>query len=98
MSRYGSLDSTIRLVEECRRILKDADSIIADLQGIAIDVRYGGKWEGDYRSIADALDKCVRMECAACPYHGRAEGCRKALKQEAAACIRQLGVLLSKKG
>ena len=97
MSRYGSLDAAIRMVEECRRIAKNADEVITDLQSLAVDVRYGGKWVGEFESVAAALDKCVNMECPVCPYRGSPQGCRSALKKDAAACIRQMAEMLGER-
>lgn len=100
MSRYQSLCKAVQLMETMRHILRGdaegvavASEIITDLQDIAKDVRYGGKWVGNYEKMAEDLEACTRagQGCMTCAFHDRmANGCRGELKKEAAACIRQM--------
>lgn len=97
MSRYSSLCTAIQLLESVRKIVVDkteVNQIIADLQDIAKDARYGGQWHGDGESIADALENCAQkqMECGRCPYKDyRGKGCASMLKKDAARTIRAMG-------
>ena len=100
MSRYSSLCRAIDLIEVIKRMMKDngtggdsMDAIVQDLQDIAKDSRYGGKWEGNYQEVAEALDCCedAGSKCNICPYSGmRNKHCIKTLKHDAAGAIRQM--------
>lgn len=98
MSKYESLCVAIELCESARKIFpkgtdqKDATSeVIRDLQDIAKDVRYGGKWDGDFEVIAEMLGHCAENECPMCVYRKLNVGCSTTLKKDAAAAIRAMG-------
>lgn len=100
MSKYKSLCMAISLFETLERAFgrdsaRDAkmDTVRMDLQDIAKDVRYGGKWEGDFEVIAQILDRCANQECYKCQYkkiHDNGESCTRMLKKDAAHAIRQM--------
>lgn len=100
MSRYTSLCKAIDLALAVGHMMSETgyssehlEEMIADLRDVAKDVRYGGRWEGDFETMAQALDCCVYVGCAGCSYKGlRDQGdCRGQLKKDAAAAIRYLG-------
>ena len=86
-SRYEKLVKTIILLEALEKI--DVTGARQDLQEIARDVRYGGKWDGDFEIVAETLDTCGKVACYRCQYKEAIE-CKAILKREAAAAIRQL--------
>ena len=105
MSRYQAMCVAIELCESARRLFQDgskeketASEVIGELQDVARDVRYGGKWEGDYESIAQALGYCTEIGCSIigcsiCPYRKEID-CRQQLKRDAMHAIRAMGARL----
>ena len=97
MSKYESICTAIDLCEVAKKIFAHnvnndmkAEIIIRDLQNIAKDVRYGGKWEGGDESLdrmADEMDICAMMKHPICKRNGNPE-CSKRMKQDAAAALR----------
>lgn len=105
MSKYQSVTTAIRLVEACGKIMGGglvleghAAEIVQDLQDIARDARYGGKWEGDFETVATALSYCEQLDvnCSVCPYK-KEVACRQALKRDAKNAIRTLMARLEKR-
>lgn len=91
MSRIAAMQGAIRLCEAVRELAGDTekmDATIEQLRAVARDVRYGGEWTGEPEKLAAILDGCGNGACYMCRLNQRA-GCRKALKEEAAAAIRQ---------
>lgn len=100
MSRYTSLCKAIDLALAVGHMMSETgyssehiEEMIEDLRNTAKDVRYGGRWDGDFEMMAESLDCCVNVGCGMCPYKGlRDQGaCRAQLKKDGAAAIRQLG-------
>lgn len=102
-TRYESLSFAIDLIESIRRALGEngndsrrTGDHIQNLQELARDVRYGGKWEdlGEAEEIAGALDCCGEgLNCTICPRRREMEtrgGCPGNLKRDAAAMIRAM--------
>lgn len=105
MSRYQAMCVAIELCESARKVFgkepegrETASEIIRELQDVARDVRYGGKWVGNYEEIAQCMEKCAEEDCALCPYRTLlGKGCRSKSKKVAAAVIRQLEYELKEK-
>ena len=103
MSRYKALCVAIELCESARKIFaadseekEQASEVIRELQDVAQDVRYGGKWQGDYEVIAESLEHCAENMCQLCAYRKIKTGCSVTLKKDAAAAIRHLSKELKK--
>ena len=97
MSRYKALCVAIELCESARKIFaadseekEQASEVIRELQDVAQDVRYGGKWQGDYEVIAESLEHCAENLCQLCAYRKIKTGCSVTLKKDAAAAIRHM--------
>ena len=100
MSRYSSICTAIGLIEAVGKMFGDQaareqkiEAIKRDLQDVARDVRYGGKWSGDYEIMAETLEVCANHDCNMCGYRnlrGSGESCTGRLKKDAAADIRQM--------
>lgn len=105
MSKYESVCKAIGICESARRLFsidsterRNTNEAIRDLQEIARDVRYGGKWEGDFESVAESLDYCAENMCGLCLYKKIQDSeCRRTSKKDAAAVIRQLVAMLKAK-
>ena len=105
MNRYQAMCVAIELCQSARKIFgkepegkETANEIIQELQEVARDVRYGGKWVGDYEDIAQCMEKCAETDCTQCPYRTlQGNGCRSKAKKVAAAVIRQLEYELKEK-
>lgn len=106
MSKYQSVTTAIQLVEACGHIMGgglvlegNAAEIAQDLRDIARDARYGGKWEGDFETVATALSYCEQLDrnCSVCPYKKEVV-CRQALMRDAKNAIRTLMARLAKRG
>ena len=91
MSRYSAISHAIELFEALEKA--DFEEDRKALQDIGKDVRYGGKWEGDYEELARSLDTCSKMECFACKFR-ETTACKTALKKDAAHAIRQMAVTI----
>ena len=91
MRRIIAMQVAIRLCEAVRELtgeMEQMEETIGNLRAVARDVRYGGEWHGDKDKLAEELEECGSGMCLECHLRKRA-GCRKALKEEAAAAIRQ---------
>lgn len=102
MSKYQSVSTAIQLVEAAANIVGNGliaegktGEIIRDLRDIAKDVRYGGEWNGDYETVAQALGYCTEIgtNCSICPYR-KETACRQKLKSDAKYAIRDLSARL----
>ena len=102
MSRYTSICKALDLAEAVSKMIgrdgetgEEWETVVQDLRDIAKDVRYGGRWDGDFEAMAQALIHCTKtgQECMICPYRElRFEGgCKNQIKRDAAAAIRQMG-------
>lgn len=92
MSRISAIQAAIRLCEAVRELAGETDQMevtIESLRAVARDVRYGGEWHGDKDKLAEELEKCGSGESCFDCHLRKVPGCRKALKEEAAAAIRQ---------
>lgn len=99
MSKYSSICTAINVIESIDKMMNDhgkgssrTEEVIHDLQSIAQDVRYGGKWDGDFTTVAEALTCCTETgtNCQICPYRREGKACIPNLKKDAAMAIRQL--------
>ena len=96
MSRISAIQAAIRLCEAVRdvgTIPGGMDGTIEEMRKVARDVRYGGEWKGDHRQLADALEGCGNGACYMCRLQQK-PGCRKEIKEEAAAAIRQQAITI----
>lgn len=102
MSKYQSISTAIQLVEATASIVGKGltaewktGEILRDLRDIAKDVRYGGEWNGDYETVAQALGYCTEIgtNCSVCSYRKETD-CRQALKSDAKYAIRDLSARL----
>lgn len=92
MSRIKAMHGAIRLCEAIRELAGETEQMeetIESLRAVARDVRYGGVWEGNQRKLAEELEGCGSGESCLDCHLRKVPGCRKALKEEAAAAIRQ---------
>lgn len=91
MRRIKAMQVAIRLCEAVRELTGETEQMeetIGNLRAVARDVRYGGEWHGDKDKLAEELEECGSGMCLKCHVR-KLEGCRKALREEAAAAIRQ---------
>lgn len=91
MRRIIAMQVAIRLCEAVRELTGETEQMeetIGNLRAVARDVRYGGEWHGDKDKLAEELEACGSGMCLECHLR-KIAGCRKALKEEAAAAIRQ---------
>ena len=91
MKRIKAMQVAIRLCEAVRELTGETEQMeetIGNLRAVARDVRYGGEWHGDKDKLAEELEECGSGTCLECHLR-KIAGCRKALKEEAAAAIRQ---------
>lgn len=91
MRRILAMQVAIRLCEAVRELTGETEQMeetIGNLRAVARDVRYGGEWHGDKDKLAEELEGCGSGMCLECHLR-KIAGCRKALKEEAAAAIRQ---------
>ena len=104
MSKYQSVSTAIQLVEAAAKIMGGGlisegktGEIIQDLRDLAKDARYGGKWDGDYETVATALGYCADPgnNCSICPYR-KETACKQRLKKDAMFAIRHLSSMLKK--
>ena len=99
MDRYTALSRALDVLETIGRVYKDEpditrgnNEVIEHIRDLMKDVRYGGRWDGDFETIAEDLERCASGDsCAMCSYRHERDGgrCIRMLKKDAAAAIRQ---------